>query len=104
MLLATRTARPPKITGVEDTTAKLTTLPIAVERCNKLGDLAEACQTGIIDALVVRYPMGVQSTPQRIKLCQVFGEPTRSDCVTRPSPPDSEFREEPGNEEVAPQD
>jgi hypothetical protein len=104
MLLATRTARPPKITGVEDTITKLTTLPTAVERCNKLGDLAVACQTGIVDALVVRYPMGVSATPQRIKLCQVFDEPTRSDCATRPSPPDSEFREEPGNEEAAPQD
>jgi hypothetical protein len=104
ILLADSATRPPKITGVEDTIKNLTTLPTAVDRCNELGDLAAACQTGIIDALVVRYPMGVPSTPQRIKLCQVFDEPTRSDCVTRPSPPDSEFRQEPGNEENAPLD
>ena len=104
ILLADSDTRPPKITVVEDTIKNLTTLVPAVERCSTLADLVVECQTGIVDALVVRFPMGVPSTPQRIKLCQVFDKPTRSDCVTRPSPPDSEFREEPGNEEVAPQD
>lgn len=104
LLLAIRDVRPPKITTVKDTITKLTTLVPAVERCRALEDLSDTCQTGIVDAMVVRYPMGSPSSVQRDELCSVFDGPTRKYCVTRSSPPDAEFREEPGNEELAPQD
>lgn len=104
LLLAVGDARPTRIATVDDTITKLTTLTVAVEQCRTQGDLADECQTGVVDALAVRYPMGASSSASRVKLCAVFAEPTRSYCVRRPSPPDSDFREEPGNEEIAPQD
>jgi hypothetical protein len=91
LLLARATSEPVGITRVEQTIAELTTLRPAVERCRALEDLAAACQTGVLSTLVVQYPMGETSGPQRVELCQTFDEPVRSACVSRQARPDEDF-------------
>lgn len=74
-------------------------LPGLLERCRELTTLITECETSVLAAMMVRYPVGDPASGTRSALCAAFSETVRVDCETRTARPDSDFAERPSDTE-----